>query len=114
MCGEFQASPLSARVLGDRWGELWRRLIRIGGRNPKGLRLCESLALGERRFIAVVEFERARFLVGGTASTMVLLSRLEDSPLRTGGGDDGDASCGATGDGARASECGRGGFTHAG
>lgn len=60
-------------------GALWERALRISRRTPKGLRLCESLPLGERRFVAVVEFEKARFLVGGTASSLVLLSRLADS-----------------------------------
>jgi hypothetical protein len=43
---------------------------------PKRLRLCETLTLGERRFVAVVQFEGRRFLLGGTASSVVLLSRL--------------------------------------
>jgi len=55
----------------------WRRVRRRGRRAPKRLRLCESLALGERRFVAVVEFERARFLVGGTPSSLSLLARLD-------------------------------------
>ncbi len=59
--------------------ELWERVLRLGRRAPKSLRLCESLPLGERRFVAVVEFERARFLLGGTPSSVVLLSRLQDS-----------------------------------
>lgn len=58
---------------------LWESLLRLSRRAPKRLRLCESLPLGERRFVAVVEFERARFLVGGTSSSLVLLSRLKDS-----------------------------------
>jgi hypothetical protein len=45
-------------------------------RAPRRLLLCESLPLGERRFVAVVEFERARFLVGGTSASLVLLARL--------------------------------------
>jgi flagellar biogenesis protein FliO len=58
---------------------LRKRVLRLSRRTPKSLRLCESLPLGERRFVAVVEFERARLLVGGTPSSVVLLSRLEDS-----------------------------------
>jgi flagellar biogenesis protein FliO len=58
---------------------LWNRVQRISRRTPRRLHLCESLPLGERRFVAVVEFEDARFLVGGTASSMVLLSRLADA-----------------------------------
>lgn len=57
---------------------LWEKLVRLGQRSPKRLRLCESLPLGERRFVAVVEFDTERFLVGGTASSMVLLSRLAE------------------------------------
>ncbi len=73
---------LSANVFCERVLEWWKRGremgLRIGRRAPKRLRLCESLPLGERRFVAVVEFEATRFLVGGTASSLVLLSRLPD------------------------------------
>ena len=61
---------------------LWERVLRLGRRAPRRLRLCESLPLGERRFVAVVEFDRARFLVGGTPSSLVLLSRLADAGNR--------------------------------
>lgn len=61
---------------------IWRSLLRLGRRAPRRLRLCESLPLGERRFVAVVEFDAARFLVGGTPSSLVLLSRLEDDGAR--------------------------------
>ena len=56
---------------------LWRSLLRISRRTPRRLRLCESLPLGERRFVAVVEFEQTRFLLGGTSASLVLLARLE-------------------------------------
>lgn len=58
--------------------EWWERILRLVRRPPQRLRLCESLPLGERRFVAVVEFDAERFLVGGTPSSMVLLSRLPD------------------------------------
>jgi len=71
------------RYSGDGW---WPRLrgwgqslLRLGRRPSRRLRLCESLALGERRFVAVIEFERARFLLGGTASSLVLLARLGEA-----------------------------------
>jgi flagellar biogenesis protein FliO len=67
------AGAFQARVIG-----LWQRVLRLSRRRPRRLRLCESLPLGERRFVAVVEFDRARFLVGGTPSSLVLLSRLAD------------------------------------
>ena len=73
-----QALPLSLNALRTGLRILWERAVKISRRPEKRLRLCESLPLGERRFVAVVEFEAERFLVGGTPSSMVLLSRLAD------------------------------------
>jgi flagellar biogenesis protein FliO len=67
------ASPVRELVI-----EWWQRALRISRRPAKRLRLRESLPLGEHRFVAVVEFDAARFLVGGTPSSLVLLSRLSD------------------------------------
>lgn len=54
-----------------------RRIQRIGGVPPRRLRLCESLTLGERRLVAVIEFEEQRFLVGATSTSLLLLCKLE-------------------------------------
>jgi len=67
----------------DLWGlarAWWQRVLRLGRRPPRRLRLCENLPLGERRFVAVVEFEQSRFLVGGTPASLVLLARLTPAP----------------------------------
>jgi flagellar biogenesis protein FliO len=67
----------------DPWGQArvwWQRILRLSRRPPRRLRLCETLALGERRFLAVVEFEQARFLVGGTSASLVLLATLAPAP----------------------------------
>ena len=76
------ARPLSAERL---WAELWKairmawqRILGSTRRPDRRLRLAETLGLGERRFVAVVEFDEARFLVGGTSASLVLLARLED------------------------------------
>jgi hypothetical protein len=69
---------VSAIGVGRGMRGIWERLLRLGRGSPKRLRLCESLPLGERRFVAVVEFEAERFLVGGTPSSVVLLSRLAE------------------------------------
>lgn len=58
---------------------LCERILRLSRRAPRRLRLCESLPLGERRFVAVVEFEQTRFLLGGTSASLVLLARLGDT-----------------------------------
>ena len=69
----------SALVFRRQAATLWRRILLLSRRPRKRLRLCESLPLGERRFVAVVEFDQSRFLVGGTPSSLVLLSRLENT-----------------------------------
>ncbi len=45
-------------------------------RKRSRLRLCESLSLGEKRFVAVVEFDSLQFLVGGTSNSITLLSKI--------------------------------------
>jgi hypothetical protein len=55
----------------------WACIARLGRSHPRRLRLAETLPLGERRFVAVLEFEEFRFLLGGTASSLVLLARLD-------------------------------------
>lgn len=70
--GESTAGALLARVL--------KRFS--SARPPRHLRLAETVSLGEKRFVAVVQFERERFLIGGTASSVALLAILspESSP----------------------------------
>ena|SRR5271157_4113040 len=63
------------------WGWIRSGLAAVQVRKtPRRLRLCESLALGEKRFVAVIEFETQRFLVGGGAASVNLLARLGESP----------------------------------
>jgi flagellar biogenesis protein FliO len=45
-------------------------------RSARRLRLSETLSLGEKRFLAVVQFQQQEFLVGGTGSSIALLARL--------------------------------------
>ena len=40
---------------------------------PRKLHLCETLSLGERRFVSLVEYDRQCFLIGGTGTTLSLL-----------------------------------------
>ncbi len=53
------------------------RRIRAGRLRPeRQLRLSETLPLGEKRFLAVVEFEQRRLLIGGTSNSLVVLAAL--------------------------------------
>lgn len=52
-------------------------------RRERSLRLCETLPLGEKRLLAVVQFDRQRFLIGATGQSISLLQRLDDSSNST-------------------------------
>ena len=59
---------------------LWQRLqavfpkIRVNHRRT--LRLCESLSLGEKRIVAVIECDDQRYLLGATPQNVSLLQAL--------------------------------------
>ena len=64
---------------------LWARIRAALGtvsiqRRERRLRLCESLSLGEKRLIALVECEDQRFLVAATAENICLLQALGVKP----------------------------------
>lgn len=48
-------------------------------RKPRRMRVCESLSLGEKRFVAVVQFETQQFLIGGGPASVNLLARLGET-----------------------------------
>lgn len=80
--------PVSSNLtssLSPLWPRWWRRLrqalpaVRVR-RAPRRLRLCESVALGEKRIVAVVQYEGQKFLIGGSAHSVNLLARLGEGP----------------------------------
>ena len=42
----------------------------------KKMRVCETVALGDRRFVALLQVEDQRFLIGGAANSISLLAQL--------------------------------------
>jgi len=75
---DAKPSAVGAQFLTKFLYACWQRVCGISRRPPRRLRLCESLGLGDRRFVAVVEFDQRRFLIGGTSASLVLLARLEN------------------------------------
>ena len=68
------------RAIKSAWvnvGTLWR----VQGKR-RSLLVKETAGLGERRFVAVVQFEQQRFLVGGGPGSVALLARLRDAEQR--------------------------------
>jgi hypothetical protein len=45
----------------------------------KRLTLCETVSLGEKRFVAIVKVDGQQFLVGGAAGSVSLLAHLNDA-----------------------------------
>jgi flagellar biogenesis protein FliO len=45
-------------------------------RRARSLRIAETVSLGDKRFVAVLEFERQRFLIGVTSQSVSLLQGL--------------------------------------
>ncbi len=64
--------------LAGAWSQVRRQLVSRQSR--KRLRVCETVSLGEKRFVAVIEVDRQQFLVGGAAASVATLARLESSP----------------------------------
>jgi flagellar biogenesis protein FliO len=50
----------------------------VRSRRVRRLRVRETLSLGDKRFLAVVEFDRQEFLVGGSGNSLTLLARLQE------------------------------------
>jgi flagellar biogenesis protein FliO len=53
----------------------WGQTISLKRRENQ-LRLCETLSLGDRRFLAVVLVEQQKYLVGGAPNSVALLAKL--------------------------------------
>jgi hypothetical protein len=57
---------------------IWTSFVRRVGSKRKTLSVRETAALGDRRFVSVIQFERQRFLIGSSPSSITLLSQLPD------------------------------------
>jgi flagellar biogenesis protein FliO len=85
-----RASTFAAARLRVLWRSvIWRSVVFRAGSKRKTLSVRETAALGDRRFVCVIQFERQRFLIGSSPSSITLLSQLPDesaSGERTGKG----------------------------
>jgi flagellar biogenesis protein FliO len=58
----------------------WKSLVSRTRGQHKALSVGESAPLGDRRFVSVIQFERQRFLIGSSPSSVTLLAQLPDRP----------------------------------
>jgi Flagellar biosynthesis protein, FliO len=69
------------------WRTLQKILSRLRRRcverSMKKLRVSESVSLGEKRFVAILQVENRKYLIGGGAANVALLTQLEDAAAGT-------------------------------
>ena len=72
----------SVRAVGDwlRRAWLWLQIRRKWQISSKRLLLCESVSLGEKRFLAIVKVDDRHFLVGGAPGSVSMLATLGGEP----------------------------------
>jgi flagellar biogenesis protein FliO len=76
----FPAAQALYRVLVRCWA-VTLKVLAAQRPDKKYLRVCESVSLGDKRFVAVIQAGEERFLVGGAANSIAMLTRLsEPSP----------------------------------
>jgi flagellar biogenesis protein FliO len=76
-----QKMPPMARALYDVLGKILAATQKIfsAQRVQKQLRVCETVSLGDKRFVAVIQVDQERFLIGGAANSVAMLTRLQET-----------------------------------
>jgi flagellar biogenesis protein FliO len=59
------------------FGRMVAALFRVAHPRNRQLHLAEVLSLGERRFVALIECDQRRFLIGSTPQSIRLLTEIE-------------------------------------
>lgn len=58
--------------------KLWAQAAKVHVRqNKRRLRVCETIQLGEKRIVAVIQVDDKQFLVGGAPNSVSLLAQLD-------------------------------------
>lgn len=72
-----KTKPTWQRNLKKAWKWICERAAQVSvARAERKLKLVETVSLGDKRFVAVLQFEGERFLVSGAAGSVSLLARL--------------------------------------
>jgi flagellar biogenesis protein FliO len=50
---------------------------RVARQSRKRIRISETVSLGEKRFIAVIQVDQVEFLIGGGSNSIAMLTKLE-------------------------------------
>jgi hypothetical protein len=71
--GKSRVGDESLRFIRALWS--WIQKVQVR-RARKRLRLCESVPLGEKRFVAVVQVDDREFLIAGASNSVSMLTEL--------------------------------------
>jgi Flagellar biosynthesis protein, FliO len=69
------ATPGGLGAIRNVW-ERFASFLRTHSRPKKRLRVCESVSLGEKRFLAIVSVDSESFLLGGSTGNVAMLAKL--------------------------------------
>ena len=72
--GVVRAGLAAARLLTERALAYLRQMR--DQRTGRALRVCETASLGEKRFVAIVDVDGQRFLIGGAVNSVSVLAKL--------------------------------------
>jgi flagellar biogenesis protein FliO len=74
-CEPSTALRNSIGLLSRAWR--WIQARQVSRSNAKRLQVTASVSLGEKRFVAVIQVDGLQYLIGGGASNVALLAKLE-------------------------------------
>ena len=88
---DFVSVTEPGRVLGTILLQVWTWLTRhsrgvLTRRVSRRLKVAETVSLGEKRFVSILQVDGEQFLVGGSSASLVLLAKLEEKPEFLGRG----------------------------
>jgi flagellar biogenesis protein FliO len=58
------------------WCWIWIQERKAARSSARRIQVIETVSLGEKRFVAVVQVDKLQFLIGGSPSAVVLLAQL--------------------------------------
>ena len=61
--------------------KIWQGVLSVmtGQTGKKRMRVCESVSLGDKRFVAIVRVDSQNFLLGGSSANVSLLAKLSEA-----------------------------------
>jgi len=84
LSADFVSTTEPLRAFGETVARAWKWLTRhsqgvLARGASRRLKVAETVSLGEKRFVSILQVDGEQFLVGGSASNIVLLAKLDRS-----------------------------------